>query len=121
MNSSSRDLSSLDQYIERVSFLMRVIYNDLVTLNEALKNSGFEELLEKHINYHKIIVKLWSKNSDVKVGLKDVFNAMPLHNPRTSKWRIFLLYLAASSPYFFKKNIVYKRSYKKQLKVQNLL
>lgn len=121
MSSSSRDLTSLQQYIERVSFHMRAIYDDLITLNEALKNSGYEELFEKHLNYHKIVVKLWSKKSDVNVNLKDVFKAMPLNNPRIPRWRVFLLYMASSLPYFLKKSIVYKRSYKKQLRVQNLL
>jgi len=121
MSSSSRNLINLNQYIERISFHMRVIYDDLITLSEALKKSEFEELLEKHINYHRIVVKLWSKNLDIKVSLKDAFNAIPLQNPRIPRWKVFLLYLAASSPYFLKKNVIYMRSYKKQLKAQNLL
>jgi len=112
--STSRKLSSLDQYIEHKRTLERIAYEDYVTLYNALKSAGFEKILEKIINYQKIIVKLWSKEP-VKLNLKEALNSLSLDNPKASKFEILSLYLASSLPYFMKKT-VYKKFYKKELK-----
>jgi len=69
-----------------------------MTTYKAIKGSGFEEILEKYINYQKIIVRLFSNSNDIKLTLKDVFNAVPSHNPRAPKWRIMLAYVASILP-----------------------
>ena len=114
--SSSHDLLNLDRYIERKSFLTRILYEDYATTYKVLKNSGFDEILERFVNFWKINAKLWSKNpSEIKVALKDVFNSMPLDNPRYPRRLILLAYLASFLPYFIKKRTIYKRSYKREL------
>jgi len=116
-DSASRKLANLDQYIEHMNFYQRIIYEDYITIYKSLEKSNFKELLEKYINYQKIIVKLWSKNRNkIKITLKDVFNAMPLYDPKFPKWKIILAYLVSFMPYFLKKRIIYKRFYIKELK-----
>ena len=110
--STSRKLSSLDQYIEHKRTLERIAYEDYMTQYGALKSSDFEKTLEKIVNYQKIIVKLWSKDSDIKLNLKEALNSLSIDDPKTSKLKILTLYLASSLAYFLKK-VVYKRFYKK--------
>jgi len=117
--STSRKLSSLDQYIGHRRTLERIAYEDYATLYKALKSSGFEKTVEKIVNYQKIIVKLWSKDP-VKLNLKEALNFLSLDDPEDSKLKILSLYLASSLPYFLRK-VVYKRFYKKELKKLKLL
>jgi len=102
--STSRKLSSLDQYIEHRRTLERIAYEDYMTLYKAL---GFEKGVEKIVNYQKIVTKLYS-NEPVKICLKEVFNSLSIDDPKASRVKIFLLYLASFWPYYLKK-VVYKR------------
>ena len=109
--STSRKLSSLDQYIEHERVLEGIAYDDYLTLYKAL---GSEKGVEKIINYQKIVTKLWSKDP-VKVSLKEALNSLPLDDPKASKLKILSLYLASFLPYSLKR-VVYKRFYEKELK-----
>jgi len=107
--STSRKLSSLDQYIEHRRMLEGIAYEDYLTLYKVL---GSE--VEKIVNYQKIVTKLWSKDQ-VKVSLKEVFNSLSIDDPKASKLKILSLYLASFLPYSLKR-VVYKRFYEKELK-----
>ena len=114
LSSASRKLESLDKFIQHGANFSRIVYEDYMTIYKAVKGSGFENILEKYINYQKIVVKLFS--NDMKLTLRDVFNAVPLHNPKAPKWKILLAYFASILPYSLKKEIILKSLYKKQVK-----
>mgnify|MGYP001772584778 CR=1 FL=1 len=119
---ASRKLTNLDEFIQNRRFFWRISIEDCVTTYKALKNSGFEELVMKHINYMKINIKLWSKNSnEIKLTLKDVLNAAPLGNSKYSTGLKILAYLASFLPYSLKKQIIYKRHYKLELKKYKII
>ena len=116
-DSASRKLANLDQYIEHMNFYQRIIYEDYIIIYKALENSNFKEFFEKYVNFQKIIAKLWSKNqNEIKLSLKDVFNAMPLYDPKFPRWKIILAYLASFMPYFLKRKLIYEKFYRKELK-----
>jgi len=115
--SASHRLASLDQFIEHARFYLKINYEDDIVIRNAIKNSGFEELMEKRINYKKIAIKFWSKNPrEVKLTWKEIFNAAPLHKPRMSRWKVLAYYLASYAPYFLKKKLIFERYYKRELK-----
>jgi len=116
-NSATYKLGDLDQYLEHKRYFQKIVYEDYVTTYNALKNSGYEEFLERYIYFQKIIVKLLSKRRDeMKVTLKEAFNAVPLHNPKAPRWRILSAYLASFLPYSLKKKLIFEYFYKRELK-----
>jgi len=118
----SHKLANLEEFIEHKMYFLRINIEDYVNIYEALKNSGFEELVAKEISIIKIFAKLWSKNpNEIKLTLKDVFNAKPLDDPKFPRWMVLLHYLASFLPYSLKKQIIYKKQYKLELKNNKLI
>ena len=116
-DSATYKLGNLDHYLEHKRNFQKIVYEDYVTTYKALKNTGFEEFLEKYIYFQKIIVKLLSKNKgEMKVTLKEAFKAVPLHNPKAPRWRILSAYLASFLPYSLKKKLIFEYFYKQELK-----
>ena len=91
-SSASRKLTNLDTFIKHNANFSRITYEDFITTYKAINGSGFEYIIEKYINYQKIVMKLYNLN-DIKTTLKDVLNAVNLLKPDTPKEMILITYL----------------------------